>query len=639
MSDSDSRTLPTFTVTSATVTEGSDRYALFYINLSEASGVNTLLGLSLNDGTAKGDGVDFGHANQDQALQVSLDGLTWVDANTVVIPAGSTVAKVRTLITDDAAVEAQETFELVADLIGGRAENLQAVGTCTILDNDAAAQPTLSIGNITVTEGADRFATFTVSLDKPSSVATALNLKLEGIEARAYADFSTGMQWSADGKTWQLVSTFRQPTIAAGTTRIFVRNAVFDDGLIEKTESFQLTATTSNANLANTTATGKAAIIDNDCAKVRIYAPEVYEGSDRFAVFHVNLTKRVETEAVKFDFRFEDGTATSGVDFARAGSPFGHMQVSVDEGRTWVTSTCATFAPGQTHILVRTTIVNDSIREGREDFKLIAQWEATSAIDGTQASGQALIFDGGRPSADPLVLDLDGNGVQSLSRQDGVQFDHDGDGVRSATGWVGKGDGLLAIDLDGDGAITSGRELFGDRMLTPGGGEASDGFAALAQHDSNHDGRVDASDANFGQLRVWEDANANGVSEEGELSTLAQRGIESLSLDYTAVDVRQNGNAVTMLGSYRTADGKSGQLSEYWFASEEAKPLDLRDLLAPPADAPLGAAPAPAEPAAAGGTGAGSAASAGVAGVYGHQYLEDNLRHLMAVKEQGVCEF
>jgi hypothetical protein len=59
---------------------------------------------------------------------------------------------------------------------------------------------------------------------------------------------------------------------------------------------------------------------------------------------------------------------------------------------------------------------------------------------------------------------------------------------------------------------------------------AINGYPALAQRDSKHDGQVNSQDANFNQLRVWRDLNQDGISEAGGLSVLAQQGIASIKL-------------------------------------------------------------------------------------------------------------
>jgi hypothetical protein len=128
----------------------------------------------------------------------------------------------------------------------------------------------------------------------------------------------------------------------------------------------------------------------------------------------------------------------------------------------------------------------------------------------------------------PLILDLNGDGVKTLNKTAGKYFDHAGDGFAERTGWVDKDDGLLVRDLNGDGKITSGRELFGNHTVLKSGKQAANGFEALKDLDSNTDGLVDDKDAGFASLRVWKDANGNGLTVEGELLTLAQASNQAL---------------------------------------------------------------------------------------------------------------
>jgi hypothetical protein len=126
---------------------------------------------------------------------------------------------------------------------------------------------------------------------------------------------------------------------------------------------------------------------------------------------------------------------------------------------------------------------------------------------------------------------------------------------------------LLVLDRNGNGRIDDGGELFGNHSGS-GPGWAN-GFAALAEFDSNRDGRIDASDAAFASLRVWKDANSNGLTDAGELLTLQQAGVGSLSLSYTtgtAVDAQ--GNSHLQLGSYITSQGLTRQMTDVWFSAD-----------------------------------------------------------------------
>jgi hypothetical protein len=167
--------------------------------------------------------------------------------------------------------------------------------------------------------------------------------------------------------------------------------------------------------------------------------------------------------------------------------------------------------------------------------------------------------------ASPLVLDLNGDGVQTLDMAQGTTFDLQATGTAQATGWVNKHDGLLAMDLNNDGKITSGAELFGNYTLLTNGQNAADGWAALAQYDSNGDGKMDAQDAAFDELKVWQDANGNGVTDAGELRSLKDVGAASINLDHDHTVTQQNGNILQGFSTFTTTDGATYEVVDAWF--------------------------------------------------------------------------
>lgn len=176
---------------------------------------------------------------------------------------------------------------------------------------------------------------------------------------------------------------------------------------------------------------------------------------------------------------------------------------------------------------------------------------------------------------DPVVIDLDRDGIELISATTSTaRFDLRGDGSIERVGWVGADDGLLVLDFDGNGRITSGKELFSE-LTVPG---ANSGFAALRSLASAGAERLDGADPDFGRLRVWRDANSNGRSEAGELFSLASLGITSLALNATPQAIDTGGNQVTAAGTYLGGNGlASGILAEVRLATS---PETLRASLA-----------------------------------------------------------
>ena len=171
----------------------------------------------------------------------------------------------------------------------------------------------------------------------------------------------------------------------------------------------------------------------------------------------------------------------------------------------------------------------------------------------------------------PLIIDLNSDGVKTISVMQGVNFDIDADGDVDKTAWVDKNDGLLVRDINKDGIINDGRELFGEETIKEDGTKAKDGFDALRELDSNNDGVINKEDEAFEELRVWRDSNSDGITDEGELLTLKEAGVVELSVKAEESDKTDNGNTIGLTGTYTKTNGETSEISDVWFAYEENK--------------------------------------------------------------------
>ncbi|MCU1245869.1 MAG: hypothetical protein JWN02_1779, partial [Acidobacteria bacterium] len=138
---------------------------------------------------------------------------------------------------------------------------------------------------------------------------------------------------------------------------------------------------------------------------------------------------------------------------------------------------------------------------------------------------------------DPLVLDLNGDGIQTTGSASMVWFDIDGSGRKNHITWTNPNtaEAFLWLNLFGKSRVDNGSELFGVGTVLPDGSKAKDGFEALRMYDQpaqggNGDGVIDSRDAVWNHLHLWVDADHDGICDPGETWPLERWRIVGLSL-------------------------------------------------------------------------------------------------------------
>lgn len=170
----------------------------------------------------------------------------------------------------------------------------------------------------------------------------------------------------------------------------------------------------------------------------------------------------------------------------------------------------------------------------------------------------------------PLIIDMLGRGILLTHPQDGVRFDIEGHGEKMLISWPidVANSPFLVLDTNNNGNIDSVHELFGNNTKGPDGNTANNGFLALAKYDLNRDKVINGRDTIWQRLRFWRDLNRNGLTDPGELSTLAQNRIVSIDLDY--VEKQENadpyGNSTLQRSVVEMRSGKMRNIFDLWFA-------------------------------------------------------------------------
>jgi len=153
---------------------------------------------------------------------------------------------------------------------------------------------------------------------------------------------------------------------------------------------------------------------------------------------------------------------------------------------------------------------------------------------------------------DPLVINMDVASAKMTETK--FAFDLDVDGKTENISFVAPGSGFVALDINNDGTINDGAELFGTRT--------GDGFADLAAYDIDNNSWIDENDPIYEKLRIWT------KNEDGKdvLFALGQKGIGAIFLgsvvtNYSLKDVNNKLNGeIGKTGIYMNENGSVGTI-------------------------------------------------------------------------------
>ena len=193
-------------------------------------------------------------------------------------------------------------------------------------------------------------------------------------------------------------------------------------------------------------------------------------------------------------------------------------------------------------------------------------------------SGNGTIIDDDRDDdpedVDPIIIDLNKNGITSTKLNNTIYFDHDNNNFKEASSWIDKGDAFLALDKNSNGLIDNGNELFGNHTISNtkyGEKEANNkdtsinGYEALKAYDLNGDNVIDSKDEIYDKLLLWKDSNQNAITDKGELIKLKDSGIVSIDLNYKNTSIYEKGNTIKQSSTVTFEDGSTTIANDVWF--------------------------------------------------------------------------
>ena len=215
---------------------------------------------------------------------------------------------------------------------------------------------------------------------------------------------------------------------------------------------------------------------------------------------------------------------------------------------------------------------DDTVKEEDEKFKVTAN--IVDKSDGLKASviknGNGTIIDDDPEDVDPIIIDLNKNGITSTKLNNTIYFDHDNNNFKEASSWIDKGDAFLALDKNSNGLIDNGNELFGNHTISNTrfkytNNKATNGYEALKAYDLNGDNVIDSKDEIYDKLLLWKDSNQNAITDKGELIKLKDSGIVSIDLNYKNTNTDEKGNTIKQSSTITFEDGFTTIANDVWF--------------------------------------------------------------------------
>ncbi|MEC4983930.1 MAG: Calx-beta domain-containing protein, partial [Oscillatoria sp. PMC 1076.18] len=269
---------PNLSINDVTVNE-TDGEAVFTVTLDTASSQEITVNFATNDGSA-----------------ISPDDYT-SDTGTVTFAAGETIATITIPVINDTLDENNETFS-VSLSNADNAAIADDTGTATIVDDDDAVTPQISIDDITVNE-TDGNAVFTVTLDTASSQEITVNFATNDGSAISPDDYT---------------SDTGSVTFAAGETIATITIPVINDTLDENNETFSVSLSNAD-NAAIADDTGTATIVDDDVTSAIVsISPATIsqnEGDSGTTLYIYQVTLSADpSQPVIVNYSTNDGTAT-----------------------------------------------------------------------------------------------------------------------------------------------------------------------------------------------------------------------------------------------------------------------------------------------------------------------------------------
>jgi gliding motility-associated-like protein len=545
--------LPTISVSSPSITEGTDLYAEFTVTLSQAANAGTTFTPVLNAGTAT--------LTTDYTASFEYyNGSSWVSLpGAYTIAQGATSVRIRVPIVNDATYEPTENFVLKTGTVTGSnvLNNGGAFGSATVLDDDAPNVPTViysgTLSPMSACFGSASSAqTFTVS-----GVVLSANIVVTA---------PTGYEVSLDGTNFFASVSIAPTSNTVASTTIYVR----------------LTSTATNGASGNIAITSTGATTENVATGTAVVnaLPTVIgtTGGSNVGTGTVNLSGTASSGAT-----LDWYDAASGGNLLGSGTSFTTPSISSTttyyaEARN---TTTGCISSARTAVVATISGPADSDGDGVTDAQELLDGTdpnngcsynlANQVLANTSPAWRSSDCDGdGKPNgtdSSPLNFCVDGSGSVPLYGTAAYEFYRDGDcdGDQIPNGLECHNSGGTCEDFDNDGtpdyldndSDNDGILDFYEKYIDSDG----DGRMNYVDLDSDNDGILDsretASDSDGDGTPNYLDLDSDGDSILDSFEGLIKFRNQTDSNNNGRVDCTIDANGNGLMDCVETAMGGS----------------------------------------------------------------------------------
>ena len=313
----------------------------------------------------------------------ALAGTDYVAASgTVTFQVGETTKTITVYVVGDVLVEGNETFYVTLSNSTGGSVIADGIGVVTIVDNDFAAPPTVTVS---ATGGAEGGSPVVITFTRSGATTNSLTVNAAKGGTSVAGDVGSPV---VVGGIWNGSTV----TFNAGSSTVTITYSIVDDALVEGTETLTMTLSAGTGYTVGSPSSSTSSIADNDAATQPTVTVAATSGSEGGSPIVITFTRSGSTTSTLAVNATKGGTSVA----ADVGSP-------VVSGGTW-NGTTVTFNAGSSTVTITYAIVDDALIEGTETLTMTLSAGTGYAVGSPLSSTSSIADNDAAPTLPTLAI-------------------------------------------------------------------------------------------------------------------------------------------------------------------------------------------------------------------------------------------